>query len=609
MTQSVAHLLFLGTLEAAASQSLALFPRSIPNAFWIDAICINQDDNAERSSQVRLMGELYRSARLVLGWLGADDGGNLGRAVSDLQEVSTQWQVPGTSIAQIWKYMETHSESDVFQGLDPVSRFWESPDHDPLQFHPLWLDICKIFQHKYWTRVWIRQEILLAKGLLFLLGYNSMSWESISRFWSQILICAQRDLTPPGLSLGRWRFLVDYCQEVYNKVFLFACQKAEIANHGLDTLVDLTNCRAAATNPRDHIFGTLGFQPVSINVDYEASVRDTFVQFFECCLQTQHKDRIFRDVPRRAGIGIAGRDQCQHDLPSWVEDFSRGCITVQGTLVNASEGLFPSGGAEIDIIPSGILKISGIMVDAVEHVRIPASDFLRQWPNKGNMYYEFGTYIIDTARYYAGHTFERRVPALEAILRVLFDDEGPLPNGEMARLDSGSVLAAQIVVNSIYDLCYFPTDSWNEERLKIVHVDAGANFIPTLKAAFPLMTDAIPATWHNGMTAKQVLENIIGTKWGLHINSWMTGLLRKKEISAYRFFQTQNNRFGMGPPGMRSGDLVYVWPLSADPCILRSLGDGSMVYIGPAFLLGLSHGEVAEVAANGNYPVEKLEIR
>jgi hypothetical protein len=555
------------------------------------------------------MGELYRSARLVLGWLGADDGRNLGRAVSDLQEVSTQWQVPGTNVVQIWKYMETHSESDAFTGLDPASRFWDSPDHDPLQFHPLWFDICKIFQHKYWTRVWIRQEILLAKDLLLLLGYNSMSWESISRFWAQMLICAKRGLTPPSLSPGRWRFLVDYCEEVYNRVFLFTCQKAEIANHGSDALVDFSNCRAAATNPRDHVFGTLGFQPVSIKVDYEASVREIFVQFVARCLQTQQRDSIFRGLSRRAGVGIAGRDQCRHDLPSWVEDFSQGCITVQGALVKASEGLFPGGGAEIEILRSGVLEISGILFDAVEHVQIPAVDFLHQWPNTGNMYYEFGGYIMGTARYYTGQTFDARIPALEAILRVLFDDEGPLPNGEMARLDSSSELAALIVVSSIYDLCYFPTDSWNVDRLGILHVDAGANFIPTLKAAFPSMTDAIPATWHEGMTASEVLEDIISTKWGFHIISWMTGLLKKKGISAYRFFRTQGNRFGMGPPGMRSGDSVYVWPLSTDLCILRSLADGSMVYVGPAFILGLSHGEAAGLAASGNHPIEKLEIK
>lgn len=41
---------------------------------WIDAICINQADLAERSSQVLLMPKIYPNARAVWCWLGEDDG-------------------------------------------------------------------------------------------------------------------------------------------------------------------------------------------------------------------------------------------------------------------------------------------------------------------------------------------------------------------------------------------------------------------------------------------------------------------------------------------------------------------------------------------------------
>jgi hypothetical protein len=55
---------------------------STTRAVWIDAICINQspDAMAERSFQIPLMGQIYRRAGRVLGWLGAagERGGNLG---------------------------------------------------------------------------------------------------------------------------------------------------------------------------------------------------------------------------------------------------------------------------------------------------------------------------------------------------------------------------------------------------------------------------------------------------------------------------------------------------------------------------------------------------
>lgn len=37
---------------------------------WIDAICINQSDEAEKSLRIRLMHKIYRSASHVIVWLG-----------------------------------------------------------------------------------------------------------------------------------------------------------------------------------------------------------------------------------------------------------------------------------------------------------------------------------------------------------------------------------------------------------------------------------------------------------------------------------------------------------------------------------------------------------
>ncbi|KAK1774718.1 heterokaryon incompatibility protein-domain-containing protein, partial [Copromyces sp. CBS 386.78] len=38
--------------------------------FWIDAICINQTNNSEKSHQVQMMGDIYRRATRVFSWLG-----------------------------------------------------------------------------------------------------------------------------------------------------------------------------------------------------------------------------------------------------------------------------------------------------------------------------------------------------------------------------------------------------------------------------------------------------------------------------------------------------------------------------------------------------------
>lgn len=42
---------------------------------WVDAVCINQQDNVEKGPQVQMMGQIYSKAARVLVWLGpAADG-------------------------------------------------------------------------------------------------------------------------------------------------------------------------------------------------------------------------------------------------------------------------------------------------------------------------------------------------------------------------------------------------------------------------------------------------------------------------------------------------------------------------------------------------------
>src|SRR5690242_3154228 len=40
------------------------------SVLWIDAICINQSDNSEKTTQVQLMREIYSRAHGVIVWLG-----------------------------------------------------------------------------------------------------------------------------------------------------------------------------------------------------------------------------------------------------------------------------------------------------------------------------------------------------------------------------------------------------------------------------------------------------------------------------------------------------------------------------------------------------------
>jgi hypothetical protein len=61
-------------LEAALNQLRRRHNRSRGNnpAIWIDAICIDQDNEAERNEQVQRMIEIFYGAQHVLVWLGPE---------------------------------------------------------------------------------------------------------------------------------------------------------------------------------------------------------------------------------------------------------------------------------------------------------------------------------------------------------------------------------------------------------------------------------------------------------------------------------------------------------------------------------------------------------
>jgi hypothetical protein len=44
--------------------------------FWIDAVCINQADDLEKSYQVAMMHQIYKNAVSVTAWLGPEDDGS-----------------------------------------------------------------------------------------------------------------------------------------------------------------------------------------------------------------------------------------------------------------------------------------------------------------------------------------------------------------------------------------------------------------------------------------------------------------------------------------------------------------------------------------------------
>ncbi|RWA09469.1 hypothetical protein EKO27_g5648 [Xylaria grammica] len=103
---------------------------------WVDAVCINQGDLDERSSQVQLMQRTYSGASQVVVWLGSLKDGD----------------------EQIIEVIRT-------LGRDSTVHWTAIPKMDAEPF-----SLYRFLRHPWWSRIWTVQEAVLAKQLVYYCG-------------------------------------------------------------------------------------------------------------------------------------------------------------------------------------------------------------------------------------------------------------------------------------------------------------------------------------------------------------------------------------------------------------------------------------------------------
>jgi hypothetical protein len=91
----------------------------VERIFWIDAICVDQDNTNERNHQVQLMREVYSTAHQVIIWLGdasTDFDDETGQPVSDIY--MEYLDLMGSQIAQFREEGKDGSASPLYQKIE-----------------------------------------------------------------------------------------------------------------------------------------------------------------------------------------------------------------------------------------------------------------------------------------------------------------------------------------------------------------------------------------------------------------------------------------------------------------------------------------------------------
>ncbi|KAI0551293.1 heterokaryon incompatibility protein-domain-containing protein [Xylaria curta] len=308
---------------AQALQSIAHFD---PHTYvFADAICINQQDDREKSIMVQHMAQIFSDAWLVYAWLGPvhdSSTQNLLTHFSDLGKLF--WQHVGPTESQKLGERSLDIDTILARNINHLFNRFKHPLGKQGAFPTE--EYSSFSARPFWSRIWVLQEVYLAKRLYYACG--SCYLESNYLAGALILLEAfQRHLIrTQALTLEHSVLLKKFALEfpsfpemhrliVYTSIYPMDVVSLRIAMTNF--CVKELPGGSRATDPRDMVYGLLGFcneeERSYIQADYSKSVQSVYTVVTRVMIRNG-----FTDIMSWAQVDAKGIA----DLPSWVPDYS-----------------------------------------------------------------------------------------------------------------------------------------------------------------------------------------------------------------------------------------------------------------------------------------------
>lgn len=318
---------------------------------WIDAICVNQTDIAERNAQVAMMSRIYGQAQSVIVWLGAFGSSSAAELYHQMPTILSSSAECFKRSWDAWHRSKRGDETDDDRRQVEAGTLISADNMEV---------VLEFVRRSYFHRIWVLQEVALARNIRIMFGGDDLPWSALFQVFQSAI-----DFEYVGLDYNTK--LVKYR---YGDMGTLAWSLADVRLHSrrtpledsivtaqleslratnpefvamendwwhsklpLSTLIALT-WNFAATDPRDKIFALLniarpmpGEEPIV--ADYGKSVTDVFAQVAKTFIQARGDNRYqdwrsgeIEDLEPLEALSFVQNLNATHDGWCWLRPFA-----------------------------------------------------------------------------------------------------------------------------------------------------------------------------------------------------------------------------------------------------------------------------------------------
>jgi hypothetical protein len=553
--------------------SIYAVQREKTTAIWVDAICINQDDEREKESQLGLMHKIYAEAKSVIIWLGpqGEDDSSILKFKKIAQMLRDQ-DLSGWDRMNAMTDEETSNLIHLFSGASIDAETWRAVEDLTVR-------------RSYWSRLWIWQEIVAAKeDPVVVCGHHVLSWKDmrdVSHAWIQLgtATMIQQNLPttyrPP---LGMLETSHPYQLAFWRDSYREPQNGPSWIRWRFGTLVlELNRNSYVCSDERDKIYahvGICGYDKLK-DWDYKRPfcLRDVnLLTFIEDPAARNNRPKMSYDF----------RGEYVPPLPSWVPDLrvsllprSMWSAYIDDKSFNISNGLAEQG----EQTGSGLTTCFAVDRD------------LSRLMLHG--------YLFDTIRQFGESQEEldrqHSIPGmLELIITLL--EESTTPYNSPEDIFDALWSAISIMGPCPHGLFPVPQDQKKCAQDWLLHT------ILVRSKTDHVQNDSTQKQDH----LREQLHEILGRYKGLDTEEYFPSRATCKEfidanrdfvpggdlaLCRRRLFRSRDNWIGKGPQSMQVGDGIWIVPGATVAFILRGEGTRGYVYIGHAYVHGIMQGE------------------